>query len=185
MHDKKSEILNEALRLFKEKGYDNVTVNEIAGASHISKNTFYYYYESKEELICTFFDPSMFEKEKIMAELLKYSDPYEQILCLFGMIANYFMYLDKEVVRRALVMNLSRDLFPKKREIADKTFVPVISLFERAVKEKRVRQDVPAEKLLRSCGTILIGCLQIWATNCDEMDLNAIIKEGIQIVLKD
>ena len=48
MQDKKTEILNKALELFKEKGYDNVTVNEIASASNISKNTFYYYYESKE-----------------------------------------------------------------------------------------------------------------------------------------
>ena len=38
----KEEILQNAIRLFKEKGYDEVTLRDICKASNISKNTFYY-----------------------------------------------------------------------------------------------------------------------------------------------
>ena len=184
MQDKKSEILAEALRLFKEKGYENVTVNEIASESHISKNTFYYYYESKEELICSVFEPGSEDIGRMLGRMLQYSDPYEQILCFFRSITDYFMYLGKDVVRQALVMNLSKDLLPHGEVNVDEKVKPFIAVFERAVEEKRIRQDVDVWKLLAGCGVVLMGCLQIWATGRKERDLSAIVKEGIEIVLK-
>lgn len=185
MQDKKTEILDEALRLFKEKGYADVTVNEIASASHISKNTFYYYYESKEELIRSLFEPDSEDIGRMLGRMLQYSDPYEQILCFFGCITDYFMYIGKDVVRQALVMNLSRDLLPPEDPcVADERVKPFIAVFERAKEEKRIRQDVETWKLIAGCGVILMGCLQIWATGRKERDLSAIVKEGIEMMLK-
>ena len=40
-----------ALSLFKEKGYDNVTVVQICEAAGITKRTFYYHFDSKEQLL--------------------------------------------------------------------------------------------------------------------------------------
>lgn len=184
MNDKKSEILQEALNLFKEKGYDNVTVNEIARAAHISKNTFYYYYESKEELIRALFKPTSEDVGKIMGEMLKYSDPYEQILCFFNRMTSYFMFVGKDIVRQALMLNLSRDLMPKKPEVTGEHIQPFLAIFERAVQEKRIRQDQKAWKLFAGCGVILMGSLQIWATSREDVDLNAVVKEGIEMLLK-
>lgn len=184
MNDKKKEILIEAVRLFKEKGYDNVTVNEIAGVSNISKNTFYYYYDSKEELIRSLFDLSRFDGGKMMAELLKYSDPYEQILCLVDMVTGYFAYLGKEIVRRALVMNLSRDLVFHQKDIPDEKVAAIIAIFKRAAEEQRIRQDIPLDELITTCCMILMGGLQMYATSREEIDLCAIVKRGIKVALK-
>ena len=49
--DKKREIRHTAVELFKQNGYDNVTLNDICRACHISKNTFYYYFTGKDDLI--------------------------------------------------------------------------------------------------------------------------------------
>ena len=50
MTSSREEILNAAVKVFREKGYDNVTIANIASAARISKGTFYKYFRNKEEL---------------------------------------------------------------------------------------------------------------------------------------
>lgn len=184
-NEKKKEIRRRAAALFREKGYDNVTVNEIAAASGISKNTFYYYYENKEELIRSMFDPQTFDMDRLMVELLSYSDPYEQILCLMRLTAEYFESLGKEIVRKAMVMNLSRAILvrPEKDCGRQEQNHPVLAVFERAVREKRVRTDVTGRQLMGTCAVILLGCLQIWATTELDRPLAVIVREQVTLVL--
>lgn len=48
-------ILNTSIELFKTKGYNNVTINEICKACNIVKGTFYYNYKSKDQLLLNYF----------------------------------------------------------------------------------------------------------------------------------
>lgn len=52
-HEKKQQLLKTASELFKEKGYNNTSVNDIVKAAKVSKGSFYTHYDSKETL---FFD---------------------------------------------------------------------------------------------------------------------------------
>lgn len=47
----KKTIINEAISLFKEKGYYNVSINGITKKVGIAKGTFYNYFSSKRELL--------------------------------------------------------------------------------------------------------------------------------------
>ena len=48
---KQDKIINVAQNLFYQKGYDKTSVNEIIKSQGIAKGTFYYYFESKEDLL--------------------------------------------------------------------------------------------------------------------------------------
>jgi len=49
--ERKQEILDAAEKLFYEKDYTKTTINDILKAVGIAKGTFYYYFESKEEVL--------------------------------------------------------------------------------------------------------------------------------------
>lgn len=47
----KNIIIGTSCNLFKEKGYHNVSINEICSCCSITKPTFYYHFSSKEEIL--------------------------------------------------------------------------------------------------------------------------------------
>ena len=52
----RSTIIDAALRLFRERGYDATTMRAIAAEAGVSVGNAYYYFSSKEELIQGFYD---------------------------------------------------------------------------------------------------------------------------------
>ena len=49
--DNKTKILKNAVKLFSEKGYDAVGIQELVNANKITKPTLYYHFGSKEGLL--------------------------------------------------------------------------------------------------------------------------------------
>ncbi len=55
-------IQGEALRLFREQGYDNTTVQQIISVAEVSESTFFRYFPTKADLVLTDdFDPLIVE----------------------------------------------------------------------------------------------------------------------------
>ena len=50
----KMRIFNASIKLFKDHGYENVSVNDIISQSKTSVGSFYHYFNSKDELVLTF-----------------------------------------------------------------------------------------------------------------------------------
>ena len=51
----RKQILDTSLVLFKDKGFDNTSMREIAAATGMSVGTAYYYFRSKDELVLAFY----------------------------------------------------------------------------------------------------------------------------------
>lgn len=50
-HNTKEKIYNTSIKLFRSKGFDNVTIQDIAKAANISVGLFYNYYKSKNDIL--------------------------------------------------------------------------------------------------------------------------------------
>lgn len=57
--ERKSEILDTAEQLFKEKGYEQTSVSEIVKRVGVAQGTFYYHFKSKEEIADSVIDRSL------------------------------------------------------------------------------------------------------------------------------
>jgi AcrR family transcriptional regulator len=68
--ERRREIMNKAIELFLDKGYDKTSVNSIVEELKIAKGTFYHYFKSKEEILYDIIDESVEEySERIKKDL--------------------------------------------------------------------------------------------------------------------
>ena len=58
----KSDILKTAMRLFREKGFENVNIEDIVKELGMTRGAFYHYFKSREGLIYAAVDQMFFEK---------------------------------------------------------------------------------------------------------------------------
>ncbi len=63
-------ILETALRLFRENGYDNTTMRTVAAEAGVSVGNAYYYFASKEHLIQAFYDQVYLQHEAASRPIL-------------------------------------------------------------------------------------------------------------------
>jgi AcrR family transcriptional regulator len=63
-------IVDAALTLFRDKGYDGTTMRAIAAAAEVSLGNAYYYFPSKEHLVQGFYDQMQTEHELAAAPVL-------------------------------------------------------------------------------------------------------------------
>ncbi|HEX8170509.1 MAG TPA: TetR family transcriptional regulator [Thermoanaerobaculia bacterium] len=63
-------ILDAALELFRERGFGETTMRDVAAAAGVATGAAYYYYRSKEDLVLAFYLRSEAEAEESMRELV-------------------------------------------------------------------------------------------------------------------
>lgn len=184
--NKKNEIREIALNLFRNHTYDSVSVNRIAKEAGISKNTFYYYFSSKEKLIMEVFKPELLFDDEVMIKLSSLAKVEDQLRVIHQSAIQYFVRLGKPIVKVAIQANLNYDF--TKNEIQKPSEMPAIAqvlmnIFKRAIDEKVIRIDLKPLELMRLSMVILTGCLQIWATAPHDIDLEKFYMKNVGYML--
>ncbi|MFI3284612.1 MAG: TetR/AcrR family transcriptional regulator [Erysipelotrichaceae bacterium] len=165
-NNKKNEIRKIAISLFKEKTFDTVTINDICKASGISKHTFYYYFDSKEDILDRIVEELVDIKNEHMGNIILLDSPYEQFIAFFDLKAKHFIYCGKEIVKKILVARLTKgfELDHDNQQI----FQYLVKLVKQAQENKEIANTSDPSIIVRTSMAITIGLLQIWATHPDE-----------------
>lgn len=61
-------IFETALELFRDRGFDNTTMQDVASAAGVAKSAAYYYFPSKEAIVTAYYDAIQTEQERLCAE---------------------------------------------------------------------------------------------------------------------
>ncbi len=83
----KEKIVRAAWKLFREKGYEATTVEDIIIAAKTSKGSFYYYFERKDSLLDTLSTLLDQEYERLQKEMKPEQNSYDKLIGL-----NYEMH---------------------------------------------------------------------------------------------
>src|SRR5271165_349675 len=87
----RSRILETALNLFRDRGFDETTMRDIASAAGVATGAAYYYFESKEALVMAFYEESnVAMHEQIEAALAKKTDLKSRLRAVVDVKFEYF-----------------------------------------------------------------------------------------------
>jgi AcrR family transcriptional regulator len=87
----RTRILDTALRLFRERGFDQTTMRDVASEAGVATGAAYYYFRSKEELVMAFYlRTAELEREEFSAALGSTKDLRKRIRALIDIKIRQF-----------------------------------------------------------------------------------------------
>ncbi|MCR3921532.1 MAG: TetR/AcrR family transcriptional regulator [Firmicutes bacterium] len=160
MNDTKNRIIATAYELFKIKGYDQVSINDICRACKITKTTFYYHLKSKEDIIIGFYDPATESLVNEMAEILSANNYWEQLMKLFETLIHKSEEIGPDLDSQTMIINLkeNRGSYDFREDL---TKIAVI-LIEKAQQAGEIRNQSSPEQLYRASAYAYMGYEFTW-----------------------
>lgn len=160
---KKKEIINAAVKIFAEKGYQKVTIRDITDYIGISTGTFYIYFKDKRELFVDVVDAVLRTIIGEAAQALKQEeDPHKRML-IRGRVfyENYIKY--NEIMHQLRAEMVGEEKWPheKVKKVYHDLTQPVIRDIQKAIDAgiyRKVNPDITAYALT---GTIEMICLRV------------------------
>jgi AcrR family transcriptional regulator len=144
-----------ALALFREKGVDDTSVNDIVRGAGIAKGTFYLYYSNRDDLINAVFDKFT---DDFLAEVIGANRDSQKIAPLAESLLNYFSKNRMFLVELRKNLTQHRD-FPYYRRTMD-ALSGIIRYFLNVFEQYPITQlDTYSEVLI---GTILEICYRLF-----------------------
>jgi AcrR family transcriptional regulator len=155
-------IFNTATDLFKEKGYNEVTINDICEACEITKSTFYYHLKSKQEIILHYYDHIIQNLTPILVEMLGISSPWEQTLLLFDSLIDKIMELGYDINSQLMITNLQENhgIFDLRKDLAD----IAIRIIQKGQEAQQIRNPSNPELLYEAAAYMFTGYEFMWCT---------------------
>lgn len=154
----RDEILETALRLFSEKSYSNVSMQDIAKEAEFGMGTLYKFFNSKEDLYKALI---VLTAEKwhrtVLQALEKEKDPLRAIEQCITLHRELF-FQNQEFVRlfyNSAHIHVGPVSEPALRDYRDEYLKKLASIFERGIKAKIFRDGNPYHMALALYGVIL------------------------------
>lgn len=177
---KRLQIVDKALELFSQKGYDGTAVSNITDALRMSKGTFYLYFKDKRELLIECIDQFAFKIvpqetwEGIRNEKDFFKRSHLRALAFEKSFPNFRGILN--LLRQGMAGE-DEQLATKAREGYKRLVSPLLQEYRRAVSTGIVRPF--DEELVAFLGLACVEALGYWLM----MDSNRKVDDGVKVVL--
>lgn len=171
-HQTRQMIVDAAIELFIEKGYDEVTVEEVCEKAGVSKGTFYNHFKSKEQAVIEeFMKIDQFYIDS-MEKMKKGSTPLEKLLALNELALQYIRKQGINIVKIAYHSEIRPSV--KKSIIADgdRPLYKITELLVRDAQENgAIRSDLDSAAISQMFIKCTRGLVYDWCLQNGETDL--------------
>lgn len=166
----KRQIINWAVRLFKERGYNNVSVKDICRLGDISRGTFYYHFKSKDEIFDNYFLESEISITDNLNSILGSKSYVDQFDAVFDTFLAQILDAGPEIMAQVFKRNLDREI----RQLAPREsamWEVYVTILKKAQEAGEIRNPMPVEDLLESFLYLSNGISLIWCNKKGKLDL--------------
>lgn len=184
--ERKAQIMEAAIQVFAEKGFDQATMADIVARAGLSKGALYWYFESKEELIIAIVD-FIFERElahvlgrveavesaeaKLLTTLELVAGSFEQMKPLIPIFFEYWGMMMREERIRQAIAGYYHDFFEFVR--------PII---HHGVERGEFHAD-DVDSVAYSLGALIEGMGILWAADPESIDLERHTHIGMRLLI--
>lgn len=176
-----NKLINEAfIKLVAEKGFDKVTIQDIAEEAMINRATFYAHYKDKQDL----FDQILDDFMKRFSILLKSSEIVQadnvEVKHIRKLLTRFYDNLQKNPeVAKALITGNNKEIITEK-------FVKILheqysDLFK-TVEVKNNGDDVPIDFVIAYLTSIFVGTLVWWVHNQNQIEPKRLAELVIKLI---
>jgi AcrR family transcriptional regulator len=155
----RQDILAAASELFKAKGYETTSVDDIVDSANVAKGTFYYHFEKKDDLLMAIQELKLQESSNNARQSLKAGDSPKQVLMAFLLDAAHWTDENPELAKAMFKqkmerMQQSRPDCPEERHgppplIKMYFFDLIIEILDHAQKAGEIRTDIDVSHIAR------------------------------------
>ena len=180
-------ILEAALELFRDRGFEATTMREIAAAAGVATGAAYYYFDSKDAIVLAFYDQAQKEMADRMEEVLAGSrDLTERLRGILQVKLDYFEPSRGFLGALSVHTDPRHPLSPfsaQTREIREND----MRFFERAIEGSRVRvpEDLQAY-LPRLLWMYQMGVILFWIhdASAGQKKTRALMGKSLDVVVR-
>lgn len=178
----KERILEEAIKLFKEYGYDNVTVMQICDAAKITKRTFYYHYRSKEQLIIGVTDLIGVKAEKFISAML---NQQTNVGILWEIMRTYSKNAANMGPDLTMQVFISEFKLGKERNFPQSAYMfdTAVQIIEKAKSSGEISNPSSARDMAFTLYDALRGISVTWAAENGNFDIESYYLKALNTIL--
>ena len=156
----RDKIFRIASKLFIEKGYNNVTIDDICGACNLSKRAFYYHLKSKNDILFHYYDHVIDNITPLLMQMLNTDSNWEQLILMFDYLIDRMVDLGPDINSQLLSINLQdkKNIFDLRQPLTD----IAIQIITNGQIKKQIRNSNDASDLYRSAAYMFTGYEYMW-----------------------
>ena len=190
MVNTKKIILQKSIELFRNEGFDNVSVERICSECGVSKGAFYHHFKAKNDLIAEYLMTVLPHHVTLIKDVIDIDDPKEQLWSLFLISVEYPLMMGHDLVKQLWLSELASgsDLLTpfviytsgSLRE-QNELILKVIEICQRA---GVINTDYSPDDLLFSYVSALMGLSVSWASKKGGFDFKKELRRIFDTVFR-
>ena len=164
----KKKIFDIAVSLMEERGYNNLTIEDICQRANVSVGSFYHYYKTKEDVFFELYKKAdeYFEETVIPDLLSHYEGSVERIIHFFGFYGRYNN--EKGLENVSQLYSTKNKLFKDNRRYMVQS---LIGLIREGQKKGELSSDFSAEEISNYLFIFSRGIIMDWCIHDGDYDL--------------
>lgn len=181
----KARIVSAAWQLFHDKGYDHTTVDDIIELSGTSKGSFYYYFNTKDELLSTLSTVLDDYYEELYVGMDQEMDNFEKLL--------YLNYKVHSMIEEKISIDLLASLYSTQltargqRHLLDqnRVYYRLISrVIEDGQKKGQIRQDKSISEITKYYSLCERALISDWCLSKGDYSLGEYSREYMPVMME-